>query len=463
LTELEYLTNDSMGNLYYINGAGAYSLPLAQPPSYTFANTKVGSISTDSPNGGAVQNTGNQPLVFSSAAGGPDPIYPVNFPEYPDSGSCYAGISLAPGANCDVAFDFQPSVGGAIHASVVLIDNSLNEPNATQSIAVSGTAPQVAPQINWATPAPITVGTPLSATQLDASSQVAGTFTYSPKLGAVLPAGWNKLSVTFVPTNTSAYTSASLTVSLWVADVVKIQPKVTWAAPAAIVYGTALGAAQLKAAASVAGSFAYSPAAGAVLPAGLQTLSVTFTPTDKTNYATVTTTVKIQVNPTLLTITAANVSVPFGQALPALTFTASGFVHGDTVKVLSGAPAEKTTAAKGSAVGTYPITIGLGTLKAANYTFAFKNGTLTIKSLGTAAAPVFKPAAGTYKGSASVTITDATAGAVIHYTTNGSTPTATSTKYTGAITVKATETIKAIAIAPGYTNSAVTTAKYTID
>jgi hypothetical protein len=61
-----------------------------------------------------------------------------------------------------------------------------------------------------------------------------------------------------------------------------------------------------------------------------------------------------------------------------------------------------------------------------------------------------------------VTLTDATAGATIYYTTNGTTPTVNSTPYTGQILVGSTETIEAIAVAPGNSNSAVATATYTI-
>jgi sugar lactone lactonase YvrE len=80
----------------------------------------------------------------------------------------------------------------------------------------------------------------------------------------------------------------------------------------------------------------------------------------------------------------------------------------------------------------------------------------------TAATPVFTPVAGTYTSARSVTLAEATPGATIYYTTNGSAPNPTSTKYTGTIAVSTTETIEAIAVAGGYFNSAVAKATYTI-
>jgi N-acetyl-beta-hexosaminidase len=74
----------------------------------------------------------------------------------------------------------------------------------------------------------------------------------------------------------------------------------------------------------------------------------------------------------------------------------------------------------------------------------------------------FSPAPGTYSSPQSVSISDATPNATIYYTTDGSTPTTSSPRYTGPITVSTTTTLNAIASAPNYTQSAVASATYTI-
>ena len=83
----------------------------------------------------------------------------------------------------------------------------------------------------------------------------------------------------------------------------------------------------------------------------------------------------------------------------------------------------------------------------------------------TAASPTFSPAPGTFTAAQSVALTDATAGASIYYTVDGTTPTSASTLYSSAtpIAISSTSTIKAIAIAAGYTNSAVASGTYTIN
>ena len=102
--------------------------------------------------------------------------------------------------------------------------------------------------------------------------------------------------------------------------VAKATPQLTWATPAAITYGTALShAAQLNATADVAGSFTYTPGAGAVPHAGTRALSVNFVPSDYQNYE----------------VTSATVDLEVAKAQPSVTiaggtFTYNGQPHGAT-------------------------------------------------------------------------------------------------------------------------------------
>lgn len=147
----------------------------------------------------------------------------------------------------------------------------------------SGSTSPAQAVIQWAAPAAITYGTGLNGTQLDATANVQGTFTYSPASGTVLAAGTHTLTVTFIPTDSQSASQATATTTI---TVNKATPGITWSNPAAVTLGTALSNAQLNASANAAGTFAYSPAAGTTMnTAGNQTLSVTFTPTDSADYA----------------------------------------------------------------------------------------------------------------------------------------------------------------------------------
>jgi hypothetical protein len=94
--------------------------------------------------------------------------------------------------------------------------------------------------------------------------------------------------------------------------------------------------------------------------------------------------------------------------------------------------------------------------------FTFTVGGTTTPPPATVATPTFSPAGGSFTSAQSVTISTTTAGATIHFTVNGSTPTASSPTFTGPISVTASETINAIGVASGLTNSAVASATYTI-
>jgi hypothetical protein len=180
------------------------------------------------------------------------------------------------------------------------------------------------PSITWATPAAITYGTALSTTQLDATASVAGTFTYLPVSGAVISAGSQTLSVTFTPTDTTDYNTATASVSLVVN---KATPTITWPTPAAVSLGTVLGSTQLEATASygpatIQGSFAYTPVSGTVLStAGTQTLSTIFTPSDTTDFNNASDSVSLTVTgSTAPSYSWGNVKIIAGGYVPAIYF-----------------------------------------------------------------------------------------------------------------------------------------------
>jgi hypothetical protein len=85
---------------------------------------------------------------------------------------------------------------------------------------------------------------------------------------------------------------------------------------------------------------------------------------------------ELTVTRALLTITANNLVKNFDAPNPALTWTASGFVNGDSTSVLTTVPTCTTTATATSAVGSYPITCSGAA--AANYTFTYVAGTLAV-------------------------------------------------------------------------------------
>jgi hypothetical protein len=250
-----------------------------------------------------VTNNGTANLTITSVA-----LTGTNASDFAKSADTCSGAAVVPSGTCGISVTFTPSAIGSRTASLSLTDNASGNP---QTIGLSGTgvAPAVSISslslefsdqlINTASsPKTETVtntGTAnLTITTVTISGTNAGDFAKSADncAGAtVVPNGSCSVSVTFTPkakgTRTASLTitdnaagspqSANLNGSGTAAT-----PTITWPAPAAIPYGTALSSTQLDATASVPGSFVYTPPAGTVLSTGTQTLSVTFTPTDTT-------------------------------------------------------------------------------------------------------------------------------------------------------------------------------------
>jgi hypothetical protein len=178
----------------------------------------------------------------------------------------------------------------------------------------------------------------------------------------------------------------------------------------------------------------------------------------------------------ILTWTYASQPLASATAAPVFSPTAGSYQATQTVSLTSSTPGavihfttDSTTPTANSTVYTAPILVGSGTTTvqaiatATGFSqSAVSTATYVITPVVTAA-PTFGPAAGSYTTAQTVTLADSTKGAVIHYTTNGTTPTATSPTYTAPISVgTGTTTVQAIATATGYSQSAVSTATYVI-
>ncbi len=321
-------------------------------------------------------------------------------------GTALSATQLNATANVPGTFAYTPasgtvlSVGTAQTLSVTFTPtDSVNYASATATASI--TVNKAAPTITWTNPAAITYGTALSATQLNATASVPGTFAYIPASGTILSVGTNQnLSVIFTPTDTTNYATATGTATV---TVNKATPTITWANPTAITYGTALSATQLNATASVPGTFAYTPASGTVLSAGTnQTLSVTFTPTDTANYATATATALITVNKATPTITWANpAAITYGTAISGTQLNATASVPG----TFAYTPAAGTVLSAGT---NQTLSVTFTPTDTANYATATATATITV-SKATPTITWANPAAITYGTALSATQLSATA------------------------------------------------------
>jgi uncharacterized repeat protein (TIGR03803 family) len=132
---------------------------------------------------------------------------------------------------------------------------------------------------------------------------------------------------------------------------------------------------------NLVGGQAISPAI-ATLPAGNHTITALYA--NDPIYHSNSGSTSQAVDKAHLTVTADAQSMIYGGAVPALTYTITGFVNGDTAAVLSGAPILTTTATSASGVGSYAITVAPGNVAAANYDFP----TLVAGTIRVAPAPL---------------------------------------------------------------------------
>jgi len=251
----------------------------------------------------------------------------------------------------------------------------------------------------------LVAGDTITATYASSATTTTGVGVYSTGVNAIAA------TLSDLGSKLGNYT---LTQNLGTLTITQATTTLTWPTPAAITYGTPLSATQLNATSGgVAGTFVYSPAAGAVLAAGSQTLSVMFTPTDTADYGSQIATVNLQVNRAALVVTPNPASRLYAAANPVFTGTITGMIAGDGISATYASAANATTPVGTYSAGANAIASTLidpGS-KLGNYTVTQNLGTLTITQVTTVLTwPT--PAAITYGTALSAVQLDATSGGV---------------------------------------------------
>jgi len=248
-------------------------------------------------------------------------------------GTALSAIQLNATANISGTFTYKPSIDAILNAGtaqtlqvIFTPTDAVNYQTSTKTVQIN--VNKKIPVITWDNPADIIYGTTLGATQLNAITDVLGTFTYNPVIGTKLALGSGQsLSVQFNPTDVANFQSVSKIVKI---NVLKPTAVLTWSNPADITYGTALSSTQLNATANVSGTFTYKPSLGVVLNAGVaQLLQVTFTPSDAVNYASTSKLVQINVKKKMPVITWTNpTDIIYGSVLSSTQLNATADVLG---------------------------------------------------------------------------------------------------------------------------------------
>ena len=307
----------------------------------------------------------------------------------------------------------------------------------------------------------------------DSSSVVSGTATETTTATATSATG--SYPITFVTENLVAanyrfnYVSGTLTVSGGVSQTITFNPLANVLFGVGPITLTATASSTLPVTYAATGPALVSGSTLTITGAGLVT--VTASQPGNANYAAAPSVSQgFTVNKAVLTVTASNASRPYGAANPAFTYAITGFVNGNTSSVVSGTATETTTATATSAPGSYPITFSTESLVAANYTFNYVSGTLTVSG-GVSQTLTFNPLPNVTLGVGPITLTaTASSGLPVSYavsgpaTLSGSTLTITGT---GLVTVTASQAgnagyAAATPVAQSFTVLAATTGNFTI-
>jgi hypothetical protein len=347
---------DTAGNSETVKTA-AYTINLditppvttATPAGGTYSSVQSVTLSANEPATIYYTTSGATPTSSSYVYSGPIPI-PVTsvlkFFAMDTAGNSEAVKTAAYNINLDTTppVTIATPAGGTYSSqqSVTLI---ANEP-ATIYYTTNGATPTIASPV-YSVPIPISVNSALKffARDTAGNSETIRTESYTIK---------QNQTITFGPLPVKTYGDPSFVLSATASSGLPVSYTSSNTA-VAVVSGSTLtivGAGSAVITANQGGNAFYNPATAVA-----RTLTV---------------------NKAILTVQGVNATRMYGAANPAFSATYNGFFNGDTQSVLSGSPLLSTTATPASPVGTYPINVSAGTLAAANYSFSFVNGTLTV-------------------------------------------------------------------------------------
>jgi hypothetical protein len=199
-------------------------------------------------------------------------------------------------------------------------------------------------------------GDGITATYVSQATATTAAGVYSSGSNAITP-------VLADPNNRLSNYSATLndgTLTITAAAGTGTSSNITWPAPAAIVYGTPLSAAQLDASSTIPGTFTYTPPAGRVLGAGPQTLSVSFLPTGSTTAEIGKTTLLVNQATTTTTLTAINATTAGSITLSAIVSSIDGGTATGSVQFLDGSTSLASVTINSTGLATYSVQLSNG-------------------------------------------------------------------------------------------------------
>jgi hypothetical protein len=387
-----------------LNGSGV--------ATFTSSTLAAGAYSVTANYGGdATYNPSqSQPVYFSVSSGPPAKVTPVGGPtwnvQYGTALSLCAEVTDAGGdpmAGITVSF----SGSGLAFVPASTVTNTSGQactavtPVTTGSFVATASVSGVASTATFnltITPAPLTVklrpafdsrlygqaNANFTATVTGLIGSDTVTVTPSTEATPASPVGYYPVTATVSGADAANYTVTVISAEVHVRQaVLEVYPK-----GQGITYGQALaplgpyvvlGFLNGDTASVISGAPVFTTAVTSSTPAGRYVIDSAVGTLTATNYAFLMRPGMVQVYKAHLTVTANNLTMSEGSAVPPLTYTIAGFVNGDTASVVSGAPVLETTATSSSPPGTYPIMVHYGTLSAANYVFTPRlSGVLTI-------------------------------------------------------------------------------------